>query len=146
MLSSDPMSTHTPEELARNYSADELKELKAKVVEAQVQKKYEDILELRSNYANSYAALRRAFEEVGITMEEGLAMKQAQFMQRLHAFIDSEKDQSKKPFSGIVPKKYQHPTNPELAWSGRGAEPVWMKEYFAANPTATREDLRIKDH
>lgn len=146
MLSSDPMPNHSPEELARNYSAEELKELKAKVVEAQVQKKYDDILELRGAYARAYAALRRAFEEVGVTMDEGLGMKRAEFMQLLHTFVDSEKDPSKKPFSGIVPKKYQHPTNPELSWSGRGAEPVWMKKYFMENPNATREDLRIKDH
>lgn len=145
MLPKEGMTAKTPEDLARSLTSEELKELRAKVVEAQVQKKFEEFLALRQAYAKAYAALRSAFEGVGITMEEGLEMKQAQFMARLHEFVEAERDSNKKPFSGIVPKKYQHPTNPMLTWSGRGAEPVWMKEYFANNPGATREDLRIRD-
>lgn len=29
------------------------------------------------------------------------------------------------------PAKYRHPENPEMTWSGRGRQPVWVKEALA---------------
>jgi len=31
-----------------------------------------------------------------------------------------------------LPPKYQHPENPALTWSGRGRQPVWIKEAVEA--------------
>lgn len=30
------------------------------------------------------------------------------------------------------PAKYRHPENPEVTWSGRGRQPIWIKEALAA--------------
>lgn len=39
------------------------------------------------------------------------------------------------------PPRYQHPENPSLTWSGRGRQPVWVKEHIEAG--GSKEDLAI---
>lgn len=40
-----------------------------------------------------------------------------------------------------VPPKFRHPDDPRLTWTGRGLEPVWVREWKAQGGSI--EDLRI---
>lgn len=44
--------------------------------------------------------------------------------------IDKSKA-TRKP-SRTIPPKYRNPKNPEETWTGRGAKPVWVRDYIAA--------------
>jgi DNA-binding protein H-NS len=41
-----------------------------------------------------------------------------------------------------APPMYQHPTDPDLTWSGKGRAPNWMKDYEKKR-NKKREDLLI---
>lgn len=144
MFGSEQMTEKSSIEIAHTHSLEEIRELSTRLHEAEVQKIYEHILELRKSYAESVGDLRKAFENVGLTLEEGLGMRSAQFLKHLSEMVASRKDQAAKVVNGVVPKKFQHPTNPALTWSGRGVYPVWLREYLRDNPEAKLEDLRIR--
>ncbi len=38
--------------------------------------------------------------------------------------------------------RYQHPQRKELIWTGRGRQPVWMREWLEAGGTIDELDLR----
>ncbi len=40
-------------------------------------------------------------------------------------------DRPRRPYPKVLPK-YQNPTNPAEAWSGRGKQPHWVKTYLNA--------------
>lgn len=145
MLGSEQMTEKSSTDIAHNLSLDQIRELSTRLHEAEVQKIFEQILDLRKTYAEAVLHLRKAFENVGLTLENGLAMRQAQFMKHLNDVVANRKDQATKVVNGVVPKKYQHPTNPTLTWSGRGVQPVWLREYLKENPEAKLEDFRIRD-
>lgn len=130
-------------ELAEAMSLEEIRELTEKLHEVEVQKIYDHVLELRRNYAEATAQLRKAFEDLGLSIENGLAMNKAQFLK--HITDQTARIPASRLVHGVVPKKYQHPTNPSLAWSGRGVWPRWLREYLAQNPGAKLEDLRIRN-
>jgi DNA-binding protein H-NS len=44
--------------------------------------------------------------------------------------------------SGKVAPRYRHPENAELKWTGRGHQPVWVREWLASGQSI--EALRIK--
>ena len=41
-----------------------------------------------------------------------------------------------------VDVRYQHPEKPELKWTGRGRQPIWMRQWLAAGGTMEQVDLR----
>ena len=145
MPRSEQMTEKSSAEFAHNLSLDEIRELSSKLHEAEVQKIFEQILALRKTYADAVLDLRKAFENVGLTIENGLSMRQAQFMKHLNDVVTNRKDHATKVVNGVVPKKYQHPTNPTLTLSGRGVQPVWLREHLKENPEAKLEDFRIRD-
>lgn len=46
-----------------------------------------------------------------------------------------------KKSKATIPPKYRHPENPERTWTGRGRQPVWIKEALADGKSL--EDFRI---
>ncbi|MEA5098315.1 MAG: H-NS histone family protein [Burkholderiaceae bacterium] len=44
--------------------------------------------------------------------------------------------------SGKVAVRYRHPDNAELKWTGRGHQPVWVREWLASGQSM--DALRIK--
>ncbi len=44
-----------------------------------------------------------------------------------------------------VEAKYRHPSNPQLAWSGRGRQPKWVVAWIAEDAKHNVEDLLIKN-
>lgn len=146
MTFAEEMTTTPSTEIAKNLTLDQLRELSERVQEAQAQKIFDQILALRTSYANAVRDLRHALESVGLSLEDGLAMNQARFMAHLNDYVAHQRDHPSKVINGVVPKKYQHPTNPDLTWSGRGMRPRWMVTFLKENPTATVDDLRIPHH
>ena len=43
----------------------------------------------------------------------------------------------------LLKPKYQHPTNPQLVWTGRGRAPNWVKQLMQSG--LTKDTLRIPD-
>lgn len=152
MPKSEPMN-HNPtsgtetssSDIAKALTLEQIRELGHRVQEAQVQKINEHILDLKTAYAAAVRDLRRAFEGIGLSFEDGMSMKQPQFMAHLHDYVSHQHEHTGRIVNGIVPKKYQHPTNPTLAWAGRGLKPRWLVEYLEENPEASIDDLRIRD-
>lgn len=50
-----------------------------------------------------------------------------------HGFTLAElTEEAAKAKPAAKPAKYRHPENPEVTWSGRGRQPVWIREALAA--------------
>lgn len=49
--------------------------------------------------------------------------------------------QGKPAPKGKNPPKYRHPDDPQKTWSGRGRQPVWIKEHLSAGRAL--DDLAI---
>ncbi len=41
-----------------------------------------------------------------------------------------------------VDVRYQHPEKPELKWTGRGRQPIWMRQWLETGGTMEQLDLR----
>ena len=41
-----------------------------------------------------------------------------------------------------VAVRYQHPEKPELKWTGRGRQPIWMQQWLEGGGTMEQLDLR----
>lgn len=80
-------------------------------------------------------------EETVNKLREELAAKA-----RAHGFDISDlfggrgKGAARKAKSPVKPK-YRHPGNPDMTWSGRGRQPVWVREALASGKTL--DDLAI---
>jgi DNA-binding protein H-NS len=41
-----------------------------------------------------------------------------------------------------VDVRFQHPEKPELKWTGRGRQPIWLRQWLEAGGTMAQVDLR----
>lgn len=53
----------------------------------------------------------------------------------------SEAPAKQKQTRAAVAAKYQHPSNPELTWTGRGRQPKWVAEFLVNG--GSMEQIRI---
>lgn len=73
------------------------------------------------------------------SVRQDAKLKIAQLMAEVGLTIDDldKRSLSRTPKQPVtrapVPIKYQHPTNPELHWTGRGRMPDWIKQWNSDN-------------
>lgn len=92
-----------------------------------------ELLKLRERIAReidsrgSRESLRAKFEmlaaQQGFQLDEVLALRATDGK--------APKSAPRKSGAGKAPIKYRHPSNRDLAWSGRGSRPAWVKAWIA---------------
>ena len=96
--------------------------------------------------------VERALERT-IERDRKAAISAAQKVAKDHGFdleeiaagtAQSKPRKRKKKASGSIGKPmYRHPEKPEVTWTGKGRQPVWIKEAEAAG--RSRDEFLIKD-
>ncbi|WP_234418829.1 H-NS family nucleoid-associated regulatory protein [Parazoarcus communis] len=86
--------------------------------------------EIRRQQLNSKAVLRRRLSSLardhGLTLEEVCSDKAAE------KIVEAPSSIAQRASARVqVAAKYRHPSNRELAWSGRGRQPHWVKAWLA---------------
>ncbi|MCB1609486.1 MAG: H-NS histone family protein [Xanthomonadales bacterium] len=97
--------------------------------------------QLEELISRAKARIMEVKEETVNKLREELAAKA-----RAHGFDISDlfggrgKAAPRKAKSSVKPK-YRHPGNPDVTWSGRGRQPVWVREALASGKSL--DDLAI---
>lgn len=100
--------------------------------------------DLRDRYAAIMKEIKAVASEYGLSTEQYLGMSRSEAIRHVaHDLQRRERAAVAKVSSAQIPKKYRHPDRPDLEWTGRGAEPRWMREWLEKHPDKSREDLRI---
>lgn len=75
--------------------------------------------------------------------ERQLAIKELEALaaQRGFDLNDLLSEAPAKQKRAAVAVKYQHPNNPDMAWTGRGRQPKWVADFLANG--GTMEQIRI---
>jgi DNA-binding protein H-NS len=77
--------------------------------------------------------------------EQAEAIEQAhKILASVGLTISDLKPSKKTRKSSPVVAKYQHPTDENLKWSGRGRQKIWVTEWLEQNPGKKVDDLEIK--
>lgn len=102
-----------------SYTLPQLKQLRARVAKEIAKQESE-------GKASMLKKLRKMAREHGMSLDEVLAKSSA-----------TRTKPSKVPSKAVttprasLPVKYRHPSNKELAWSGRGRRPQWVEAWLA---------------
>ena len=85
--------------------------------------------------AKSTDELWNVYEEVASQLAERITAEKVKLDERLRK-IQSASDvdsppRTRRPYPKVFPK-YQNPKNPAETWSGRGRQPLWVRELLRA--------------
>lgn len=120
-------------------SVEEIDALQDKLRTAKATATLRRLIPLHREYQALSLRVIDAIKQYGITLSDFGAMAEPDLetyltgLRRLMA--DGKNVQQSKPATKSVPIKYRHPTQPGLAWTGRGSQPVWVREFLGAGGT-----------
>lgn len=102
------------------------------LIEQRAKLELEKLIPLRRRYLELMEEISKAVAPHGLTAAKYLSMSPEQ----VETFI---RDQAHHQATGAppvtkrkmkVPPKYRHPQKKELTWTGRGNQPIWVREYL----------------
>ena len=120
--------------------SDEVRQIDQQIqnlIEQKAKLELEKLIPLRKQYLDVLAEIGKAVAPHGLTAPKYLAMSPEQ----AEKFI---LDRSYEAHTGSapvprrkmkVPPKYRHPRKKELTWTGRGNQPIWVREYLEKGGT-----------
>jgi len=140
----DANNAHQPG--AGEMSLEELLKTREALLRPLAEKIIDSQQPLRDRYSAIVKEIRFVAVEYGMTIEQYLSIPRSQAIEHVLRELKRREAAVSTPRTPghILPKKYRHPSRPDLEWTGRGVQPRWMREYLAENPAATIEDLRIQ--
>jgi|GEM_PF-334654 len=113
------------------------------LVERRAEMEFENLMPLRDEYAALLDRINEAVKGYGLTAVKFLAMSPNDAQKWIRDVTSSR--QLGHPLDAKprmkVPPKYRNPANPEQTWTGRGAKPIWVRNFL--DKRGKIEDLLI---
>lgn len=132
-----------------NLSLEELLKAREALLRPLAERIIDEQQPLRDRFAEVVREIKVVAREYGMTVDQYLNMPRSQAIDHVLRELKRREQAVSQPRTPghILPKKFRHPENPELEWSGRGVWPRWVREYLQEHPERSLDDLRIpSDH
>lgn len=148
-----PNVSRNPSEIdLEAMSQAQLEELSAKLEAAKRKARIAPIAELHATYVALTKKIKAAVDEIGIPIDVFVNYSLSEIADYLAGEAAST---DVKPRGRRAPVKFRHPSDQDKVWSGRGSQPLWVREYIAnggsidtlriKNPKIPREDPSAAD-